>query len=129
MRNLSFSLTTQQVRDSYALVARGERPLKDVTRRRGTWWAKVLKMGDILCAVEKSQGIAKGGLVRLGTICVASVRVENLWPLSAEECVREGFPDLTPSEFALMFMGHMGGTADQLVTRIEFVYVEEAPRG
>lgn len=121
MRNLSFALTTQQMRDR----------TKTVTRRRGTFWSRVLKPGDLVCAVEKSQGIAKGGLVRLGVIRVVSVGVERLGTMQAfplthgiGECAREGFPDLTPREFVEMFCRHMGGDVCQLVTRIEFEHTD-----
>lgn len=123
MRNLSFALTTAQVR------AR----TKTVTRRRGTWWARVLKPGDLLCAVEKSQGIKKGGLVRLGTIRVRGVWVVRLdYPIvnglgpheQQDECAREGFPEMALwGEFVQMFVRHMGGRPSQTVTRIEFEYV------
>lgn len=124
MRNLSFALTTRQMR------AR----TKTVTRRRGTWWARVLKPGDLLCAVEKSQGIKKGGLVRLGVIRVRSVHVVTLdYPIvnglsqseQADEAAREGFPHLTWDEFVQMFCADVGGRPFQVVTRIEFEYVEE----
>ena len=126
MRNLSFALTTAQVRAQ----------TKTVTRRRGTFYARVLKPGDLLCAVEKSQGIKKGGLVRLGTIRVVNVRVEPLSemladerPFDRDEQAREGFPEMTAQQFVDMFCKHMGGDEGQTVTRIEFEYVEEAPRG
>lgn len=123
MRNLSFALTTRQMRER----------TKTVTRRKGTWWSKVLKPGDLVCAVEKSQGIPKGGLVRLGVIRVVSVRTEPLnaildapWdlPKPAEECAREGFPEMSPVDFVFMFCRHMGGDGAQIVTRIEFEHVE-----
>jgi hypothetical protein len=123
VRNISFALTTPQIR------AR----TKTVTRRRGTWWAKILKPGDLLCAVEKSQGIKKGGLVRLGTIRVRGVWVVRLdYPIvnnldareQQDECAREGFPEMALfGEFVQMFQKHMGGRHDQAVTRIEFEYV------
>lgn len=121
MRNISFALTTRQIRER----------TKTVTRRRGTWWAKILKPGDLLCAVEKSQGIKKGGLVRLGVIRVVSVRVEPLSEVTMEPggVIREGFPDMTPWNFVRMFCDHMGGEEIQPVTRIEFEYVDEAPSG
>ena len=125
MRNLSFALTTRQIRERS----------KTVTRRRGTFWARVLKPGDLVCAVEKSQGIAKGGLVRLGVIRVVSVRTEALSELLADERpydeheeAREGFPEMTADQFVSMFCKHMGGDEGQLVTRIEFEYVEEDSR-
>lgn len=121
MRNISFALTTQQIRDR----------TKTVTRRRGTWWSTVLKPGDVLCAVEKSQGIKRGGLVRLGTIRVVSVRTELLLEILAdklngydnEESAREGFPMMDGHQFVRMFRRHMGGPPDQSVTRIEFEYI------
>ena len=132
MRNMSFALTTEQIR------AR----TKTVTRRKGTWWASVLKPGTLLCAVEKSQGIQKGGLGRLCVIRVVSVLTEPLDEIS-EECslcpdererelgyacagpLSEGFPVMSCGEFVGMFRKHMGGSSDQIVTRIEFEYVED----
>ena len=126
MRNLSFALTTRQMRER----------TKTVTRRKGTWWSKVLKPGDLVCAVEKSQGIPKGGLVRLGVIRVVSVTTEPLDEMQGgptcgrndeygdAEAVREGFPELDGAGFVAMFLAHMGGTPGQIVTRIEFEHVE-----
>lgn len=124
MRNLSFALTTPQFRDR----------TKDVTRRKGEWWSTVLAPGTLLCGVEKSQGIKKGGLVRLGTIRVVSVTVESLDDLidapryadqrGVAECAREGFWELCPAQFVAMFCKHMKCDTTQVVTRIEFEYVE-----
>lgn len=122
MRNLSFALTTEQMRDR----------TKTVTRRKGTWWSTVLKPGDLVCAVEKSQGIPKGGLVRLGVIRIVSVRVEPLdavtwtpWETQREECAHEGFPEFKDWwQFVGMFLRHMGGAPDHLVTRIEFEFTD-----
>lgn len=113
MRNLSFALTTRQMRDR----------TKTVTRRRGTYWARVLKPGDLVCAVEKSQGIKRGGLVRLGVIRVVSVRHESLGKVTDADTVREGFPGMGCLDFAEMFCRHMGGDLMQIVTRIEFEHV------
>jgi hypothetical protein len=131
VRNISFALTTPQVRESYVRVRRGERPLKDVTRRRGLWWSCVLKPGDLLCAVEKSQGIKRGGLVRLRTIRVVSVETERLdimigTEYGDAEAIREGFPEMVGAAFVQMFCRHMGGDRTQVVTRIEFEYVDGA---
>ena len=42
-----------------------------------------------------------------------------------QECVREGFPQLTPEQFVAMFCAsHKGCTPDTTVTRIEFRYRE-----
>ncbi len=126
MRNLSFALTTRQFRDR----------TKTVTRRRGTWWSTVLRPGTLLCGVEKSQGIKKGGLVRLGVIRVVSVRTEPLCDMLAlqghealRECEREGFPEFTPAAFVVMFCGEMKVRPDSVVTRIEFEYVDSPTCG
>lgn len=118
---MSFALTTQQIRNR----------TKTVTRRKGEWWAKVLKPGDLLCACEKTQGIKRGGLVRLCVIRVVSVRTEPLrmirdgYPgLGSEETAREGFPGFTGWVFIAFFMDEMGGDSGQIVTRIEFEYTD-----
>jgi hypothetical protein len=107
MRNISFSLTTPQFIDG----------TKDVTRRLG--WT-FLKPGDHLMGCEKCQGIKPGELVRLGEIEVVSVRRECLNKITADDCRREGFPQLTPKQFVDMFCEHMACTIDKIVTRIEF---------
>jgi hypothetical protein len=103
-----------------------------VTRRRGTFWYRVLKVGDLVCGVEKQQGIKKGGLVRLGVIRIVSLRVEQLdaplqeWYEDGDgEAAREGFPELVWGAFVQMFVRHMGGDHRQILTRIEFEYVDE----
>lgn len=118
-RNISFFLTTPQFLDG----------TKDVTRRAG--WARA-KAGDILCAVEKGQGLGKGGKVkRLGLIRVKSARREPLRRImdnlqyGFEETAREGFPlgheKNWPSVFVDFFCrSHKGVTPDSLITRIEF---------
>ena len=119
-RNISFSLTTPQFLDGS----------KDVTRRDG--WA-FLKPGDVLCAVEKSQGLKKGEKVkRLGMIRVVSVRRERLDRLLDEraygrsEVTREGFPGWTPDKFVIFFRkSHKGIESRSEVTRIEFVRIKE----
>lgn len=97
MRNISFAMTTDQVREQ----------TKTVTRRIG--W-KTLKPGTLLQPVVKAQGLKKGESVRkIGRpICVVSVRRERLdrmqEPVYGEqECRAEGFPEMTPAEFVAMF--------------------------
>ena len=121
-RNISFELTTPQ------FMAR----TKDVTRRNG--W-RFLKAGDILCAVEKSQGLGKGGKVkRLGMIRVKDARLESLGRMTADldygflECAREGYPPphpkSWPSEFVSWFCSsHKGCTPNSTITRIEYEYL------
>lgn len=125
MRNMSFMLTTEQIRNE----------TKSVTRRAG--WVN-LKAGDLICAVEKCQGLRAGEkLNRLKTIKVVSVRREPLRAMTDDpeyglaECVKEGFGDHPslqwPSEFVPFFCNsHRGCTPETEVTRIEFVYVAPA---
>jgi hypothetical protein len=113
MRNISFALTTRQVR------ARE----KTVTRRLG--WA-ALQPGTLLMACEKCQGLKSGEkLVRLGAIRVTNVRRERLWLIDEADIAREGFPGMKPSAFVGMFCEHMRCGAADLVTRIEFEYLDE----
>jgi hypothetical protein len=118
-RNMSFSLTTQQIRHR----------TKTVTRRRG--W-RFLKPGDVLNACVKCQGLKPGEKIeRLGQIRVLRVTREQLdeiskdWGYGKRECEREGFPKYSPDEFVAMFCEHMGGDCRQEVTRIQFEYLNE----
>lgn len=116
MRNMSFALTTDQVR------AR----TKTVTRRIG--WT-FLKPGTLLQPVVKCQGIKKGEHVEKvgGPVRVVSVRRENLGVISADDVAREGFTSMNPREFVEFFAKtHPHCTAHTTVTRIEFEYVEVA---
>lgn len=113
-RNISFALTTAQFLAG----------TKTVTRRLG--WEK-LKPGDVLCAVEKSQGLKKGEKVKkLGAIRVVDVRRESLRLMAddaqygREEAIREGFPAMTGLAFTLMFCNHNGIENEEIITRIEF---------
>lgn len=117
-RNISFSLTTAQVRAK----------TKTVTRRLG--W-RALKVGDVLNACVKCMGLKKGE--RPEVIC--QIRVTNVWRESLrnlfmptsygkEECAREGFPQMTPGQFYEFFCrSHKGCNTATVVTRIEFEYL------
>lgn len=111
MRNMSFILTTDQIRDQS----------KTVTRRLG--W-KFLKPGDLVQAIVKGQGLKKGEKVeKLAVIRVVDVRREPLMKITAADCRKEGFPDLVPLEFLAVFCMANKCQADAEVTRIEFEYV------
>lgn len=119
MKNISFQLTTAQIR------AR----TKTVTRRMG--WLD-LKPGTLLQAVEKGQGLKKGEkAVKLAVIRVVDARRESLGRMLVEpeygaaECVLEGFPEMEPAGFVAMFCdSHRDCTPIRSVTRIEFEYVD-----
>jgi hypothetical protein len=117
-RNMSFAKTTEQIR------AR----TKTVTRRFG--WAN-LKPGDIVNAVEQSQGLKKGErVVILGQLRIKDVRVEPLNRLLHEsgygrnEVNKEGFPELPVYMFVSLIveMRKLKSSAVP-IRRIEFEYV------
>ncbi len=97
---------------------------KTVTRRKG--WAN-LKAGQILEACEKCQGLKKGEkLNRLGLLRVVDVRRESLKAITHDECIREGFPDYTPSQFVQFYCRQFKCTDDFVITRSEFERIESA---
>lgn len=117
MRNMSFMLTTEQIKNR----------TKTVTRRLG--W-KTLKPGTVLNACVKCQGLKKGEKVKkLCQIRVTDVRREPLNTIgyfsefTYHEATLEGFPDMTGPEFVEMFSKNMRVAFDEKVTRIEFEYV------
>jgi len=118
MRNISFSLTTEQFK------AR----TKTVTRRLG--WL-FLKEGDVLMGCEKCQGIKKGEKInRLGRIRVVSVSRERVDTMEdahygKDEARKEGFPEMDGTQFIFMFCRHMFCHPSDRVTRIEFEYLDE----
>lgn len=100
-RRMSFFLTRAQV------LAR----TKTVTRRSISTWSK-LKAGDHLVAIEKGQGLKAGeGHRVLALLEVVDVRVERLVSITAEDCAREGFPELTPLEFCEFYRRAGKGSA------------------
>lgn len=120
MRNMSFALTTEQVRAQ----------TKTVTRRVG--W-KFAKPGDVVQPVVKAQGLKKGERVEKIGGPIRFVRVQRVWltAIDRADLAREGFPDMTPAQFVEMFENANGGTpdgeSDQKVTRIEFEYIKAQP--
>jgi len=110
-RNISFSLTKEQFKNR----------TKTVTRRFGWWF---LNPGEILCGVEKAMGLKKGEkIVRLGMIQVVTIRPEPLDAITQEDCIKEGFPHMTPDEFVNKLSCHYRCQHDKIVNRIEFVYL------
>lgn len=117
MRNISFNLTQQHIRDR----------TKTVTRRLG--WT-FLKPGDRLQGCVKCMGLRPGEKIqKLAVVEVVSVRREPLNELTrkvfygVDEVLAEGFPEKTPEQFVQMFCDHMNATRMTTVTRIEFKYV------
>ena len=114
MRNISFALTTPQIR------AR----TKTVTRRLGWRFLLPKTLPYPLMACKKCQGIKPGELVRITPIQVVKVNVESLYDITPYDVVREGFPNMSPDEFIEMFCKHMKVKPDREITRIEFEYVD-----
>lgn len=112
MRNMSFAMTTEQVRNR----------TKDVTRRFGWWF---LKPGDVVQPVIKGMGLKKGEKIKKigGPIRIVSTRREQLHHMECGECVREGFPEMNESEFVSMLMKHYRCNPSSYVNRIEFEYL------
>lgn len=120
--NMSFAMTTQQVRAG----------TKDVTRRMG--WKKA-KPGQVCTAIEKGQGLKKGEkIVPIRQIRIVSAYQEQLRRMIDEpvygkhECIREGFPNLTPFEFVAMFCAANNCEPTDYPMRIEFEYLPEEPQ-
>src|SRR4051812_24585108 len=92
VRNISFALTTDQIRNR----------TKTVTRRLG--WTG-LKPGSMLQPVVKAQGLKKGERVeKIGApIRVVNVRREVLQTITGVEVLREGFPAMTCRGFIDFF--------------------------
>jgi len=118
MRLMAFTTTTKQFCNR----------TKTVTRRLG--WHD-LQAGEILCGIEKGQGLKKGEHVkRLGQIQVVSTHWEPLCRMTDDleygfqETVLEGFPELSPKQFVSFFCLADRCTPDVTVNRIEFKYID-----
>lgn len=108
-RNMSFALTTDQVRAQ----------AKTVTRRRGWWF---LKPGDLVQPVVKGMGLKRGEKVECigAPVRIVSTRPEPLCAITASDVIREGFPDWTPEQFVAMFCHHNRCAPGEIINRIEF---------
>ena len=118
-RLMSVAHTTQQVRDR----------TKTVTRRQG-WWVdkngrRLLHAGDTLTLCEKVMGRQGAPLVRLCDVEVVDVSRVPLWHITSDDVFDEGFPEWSTADFIDFYCGTFGGDFRQLVTRIEFRYLED----
>jgi len=112
-RNMSFMLTTEQVRNQ----------TKFVTRRLG-WWN--LKPGEIVNACVKCMGLKRGEKVeKICQIRILDTRPEPLSAITQEEVILEGFPGWTRQQFVTMFVDHNKCSFGEIVNRIEFEYVRK----
>ena len=117
MPNISFFKTREQI----------ENKTKFVTRRNG--WLNLV-VGDILTAVYKSQGLKKGEKIeKLALIRVVSVRREPLEAITQADVILEGFPDKHAEWFITLYLSmYKKMSRSDLVTRIEFQYIESFPK-
>ncbi|MBL9102141.1 MAG: hypothetical protein JNL82_14350 [Myxococcales bacterium] len=125
-RLMSFAMTEPQLLDGS----------KDVTRRLG--WEGLVGRATAstpvrLVGVRKAMGLKRGETHhRLRMVLVVDARRERLDAIDADDCRREGFPELTPAQFVAMFCeAHPGCTPATIVTRIVFRHGEllgPAPR-
>ncbi len=117
MRNMSFALTTDQIRLQ----------TKTVTRRVG--WT-FLRPGDLVQPIVRGQGLKKGEQVEKigGPIRVVRADRVVLGDISLTDVHREGFPHFTQREFIRMFKQANGCRRSAAVTRIEFEYVAASER-
>jgi hypothetical protein len=110
-RNMSFALTTEEFKNK----------TKTVTRRFGWWF---LRPGDQVWGVEKAMGLPKGQKIkRLGLIQIVSSWPEPLNAITPGDCIKEGFPHLTPEHFVKMLCELYQCPPDKKINRIEFKYL------
>lgn len=106
---------------------------KTVTRRLG--W-KFLTLADMLYACEKSMGLRKGEKkIIYETLQPICLRWEPLNRMivnpeyGRQECIKEGFPHLSPKEFVDMVLKmHRAEklTPESLIHRIEYKFIYES---
>ncbi len=109
MRLMSFRMTAEQLLDGS----------KTVTRRLG--W-EYLKVGERVAAILERNYRKKGRPRRMGIVTAVSVRRERLDAIQTEDCVAEGFPEMTPAEFVTMFCKARHCHPSTIVTRIKFAF-------
>ena len=105
-----------------------DRPVVDrVTGHPPTGGWTFRNPGDRLTLCRTVRGRRPGEpLVRIAEVQVVSVRRERLGDITADELAREGFPGMTPEEFVdRVFVTAQRIRPDDLVTRIEWVYIDD----
>lgn len=98
---------------------------KDVTRRLG-WW-ELARPGLEFKAVSRTPRNPGLNYLEMGVYRVLSNGPSRLGDVDRLECVREGFPDLSPTEFVDLFC-HGRPDHDLVVNRIEYEPLQETAR-
>ena len=113
MRNMSFSMTTEQIKNG----------TKIITRRFGWWF---LKPGDLVRPVRKTMGLKKGEKIEplRGPLRIVSMRAEPLSAMIDEDCALEGFPEMNAKEFVQMLCNHHKCHPNRTINRIKFEYTD-----
>lgn len=115
MKNMSFSMTTEQYREGS----------KTVTRRLG--WA-FLKTGDVFMGVVKGMGLKKGEKIkRIHPSKVISNRSEPIYVITQDDVIKEGFPDWSTEQFIEFFCKGNRCACYESVNRIEFEHLLNTP--
>lgn len=112
-RNMSFCITPGQIRNK----------TKTVTRRLG--W-DFLRPGEIVNACVKCQGLGKDGKIeKICQIRILDTWKEELCDITQQDVVKEGFPEMSPTEFVEMFIKELKPKYGKYtkVNRIEFDYL------
>lgn len=120
MKRMSFSMTKEQVKNQ----------TKTVTRRNG--WLKA-KPGDIIQPIEKGMGLKKGEKqVKIGPpIRILHVDREPInhiryWPA---DLIKEGFDNMSVSDFMVMYCKANKCKPSDYCTRIEYEYLNNYSPG
>jgi len=113
MRNMSFAMTTEQIKNQQKLE----------TRRFGWWF---LKPGDLVQPVKKAMGLKKGERIEKigGPIRIMATRREPLNAINTMGCLFEGFWCMEPKDFVQMIVDHYKCNPDDIVNVISFEYTE-----
>lgn len=111
-RNMSFAMTTKQIRAQS----------KRVTRRQG--WTN-LEPGTLIQPVEKAMGLKKGEKVKKigGLIRILSNQSQVIRDMQEPDLHLEGFPEMNIDEFIEMYCKANNVRPSDICNRIEFEYL------
>jgi len=112
MRNMSFSMTTEQARNQS----------KTVTRRQA--WRNIAP-GQLIQQVVKGMGIKKGEKVeKIHVVRILSTQWQPVSEITQSDVIKEGFPIWTPEQFIEFYCDAHGIYPEDVCNRIEFEYVD-----
>ncbi|MDD5551306.1 MAG: hypothetical protein PHS34_08605 [Candidatus Omnitrophica bacterium] len=108
----------------------GYKPIKDQTKTVTRRLNCRFEVGDIVCCVEKMQGIKQGGhYKKLGYIRIKKIDLIRLYEMQKNDIVKEGFPNMSYRDFIDLFLKinkiKSLDYLDTAVFRIEFEYLSD----